>query len=271
MALRHHALAAALVAVLASASAANAGIIAFDITLNNVAVYDNNGELASSTPANIQFLQTFAVSLPPPGTSLYRFNSYEGIYNSARNELSTTTGAESSPFDPTLQAAANFTAPPPAASGSLLMQQIRGFWNGSYSDFISLGSGYDQSTLTDDGTTYTYTDANVNESITHIVRGDNPAFINGTLPPLTVGMIGSYLDQFTYDVSITASYQLNTGPDDGGDGGYGIYSETLYTGTATFDAAQSNFVPEPGVWALLIVGFGLTGTALRRRRRPALG
>ena len=30
---------------------------------------------------------------------------------------------------------------------------------------------------------------------------------------------------------------------------------------------QVNAVPEPGSWALLIAGFGLTGAAMRRRRR----
>ena len=32
----------------------------------------------------------------------------------------------------------------------------------------------------------------------------------------------------------------------------------------------SGVVPEPGAWAMMIVGFGATGLLLRRRRRPAL-
>lgn len=39
-------------------------------------------------------------------------------------------------------------------------------------------------------------------------------------------------------------------------------------GTATFDLADSA-IPEPGSWTLMIMGFGLAGAALRRRR-PSL-
>lgn len=34
--------------------------------------------------------------------------------------------------------------------------------------------------------------------------------------------------------------------------------------------AQISAVPEPGTWAMLLLGFGLVGMALRRRRAPAL-
>ncbi|WP_068878708.1 MULTISPECIES: FxDxF family PEP-CTERM protein [unclassified Phenylobacterium] len=40
-------------------------------------------------------------------------------------------------------------------------------------------------------------------------------------------------------------------------------SEAVYAGTATFAAGV---VPEPGAWALMILGFGGTGALLRRRR-----
>jgi len=33
---------------------------------------------------------------------------------------------------------------------------------------------------------------------------------------------------------------------------------------------RTGVIPEPGAWALMIVGFGLTGAALRRRRTPAV-
>ncbi len=38
---------------------------------------------------------------------------------------------------------------------------------------------------------------------------------------------------------------------------------STFTGTATFNAGA---VPEPASWALMIGGFGLIGSALRRRR-----
>jgi hypothetical protein len=42
----------------------------------------------------------------------------------------------------------------------------------------------------------------------------------------------------------------------------------LRRGTATFNLAESA-IPEPAAWGLMIMGFGLTGAALRRRR-PSL-
>jgi PEP-CTERM motif len=52
-----------------------------------------------------------------------------------------------------------------------------------------------------------------------------------------------------------------------------IWSQTDPAGEAFFSTTitdQAGGVPEPAAWALMIVGFGLTGAALRRRRIPAL-
>jgi len=43
----------------------------------------------------------------------------------------------------------------------------------------------------------------------------------------------------------------------------------MLTGTATYDYSYDASVPEPGSWALMIAGFGLAGTALRRRNAPS--
>ncbi|MBL8772314.1 MAG: PEP-CTERM sorting domain-containing protein [Phenylobacterium sp.] len=40
-------------------------------------------------------------------------------------------------------------------------------------------------------------------------------------------------------------------------------------GVLTYDSSTSGAVPEPGTWALMILGFGAMGAALRRRRIPA--
>lgn len=55
----------------------------------------------------------------------------------------------------------------------------------------------------------------------------------------------------------TSQYQLYSATSSG----YGIHS----TGTLS-----ANAVPEPRTWAMLIVGFGLTGAGLRQRRRSRL-
>jgi hypothetical protein len=60
------------------------------------------------------------------------------------------------------------------------------------------------------------------------------------------------------------------GQSPGSDIGYVKNGEVTLTGNsflmpATF-SGNVTFVPEPSTWALLIAGFGMTGTALRRRR-----
>ena len=45
---------------------------------------------------------------------------------------------------------------------------------------------------------------------------------------------------------------------------YGLPSGTQLSST-TYIAANGSFVPEPGAWALMITGFGLVGTSMRRR------
>jgi hypothetical protein len=52
---------------------------------------------------------------------------------------------------------------------------------------------------------------------------------------------------------------------------------TVFGDVVSFDRLQSSTlpppsgaVPEPAAWALMIAGFGLTGAAMRSRRRPAV-
>lgn len=93
--------------------------------------------------------------------------------------------------------------------------------------------------------------------------GDNPvALFHGNL------LIGSFAapstawTQFTSG-PFTASgnsgmLTFAAGPNTGYDAGVGLDAVTV--------TQLSGVVPEPGSWALLITGFGLTGAALRRRR-----
>ncbi|MFA7439489.1 MAG: PEPxxWA-CTERM sorting domain-containing protein [Sphingomonadaceae bacterium] len=42
---------------------------------------------------------------------------------------------------------------------------------------------------------------------------------------------------------------------------------TSFEATGTFSQPlPANFIPEPATWAMMIAGFGLVGTAARRRR-----
>ncbi len=43
-----------------------------------------------------------------------------------------------------------------------------------------------------------------------------------------------------------------------------------YYSVSEIQAIQAFAVPEPSTWALMIIGFGLVGNALRRRRRPGI-
>jgi len=49
------------------------------------------------------------------------------------------------------------------------------------------------------------------------------------------------------------------------------YEDGIYTGLSEvqFQGASAGAVPEPATWAMMITGFGLAGTALRRRRSIA--
>jgi hypothetical protein len=68
----------------------------------------------------------------------------------------------------------------------------------------------------------------------------------------TVGASGAVRVQFTADSSSNSR------------GAPGLDDVTL-DGTL----ASSTVVPEPGIWALMIAGFGMAGAAMRRRRAPA--
>ena len=49
----------------------------------------------------------------------------------------------------------------------------------------------------------------------------------------------------------------------GADGGYGAQGIAL----VNFSFSQISAVPEPATWAMLLLGFGVVGTSLRRRRK----
>src|SRR5205085_10749766 len=50
----------------------------------------------------------------------------------------------------------------------------------------------------------------------------------------------------------------------------GVFTFSTQGGNVTTFSASTVAVPEPGTWALMLLGFGGIGMAMRRRRRPAL-
>ena len=71
---------------------------------------------------------------------------------------------------------------------------------------------------------------------------------------------------------------VSIGDEFGGTGAFFQVDALVNTGTyaatngsiGSLVVSQVNAAPEPAAWAMLILGFGLAGTALRRRRAPAL-
>ncbi|MBU1375470.1 MAG: hypothetical protein KKE02_08040 [Alphaproteobacteria bacterium] len=91
----------------------------------------------------------------------------------------------------------------------------------------------------------------------------NPTYTVKSFNGAVDGYIGSYSDALTYGAAIADHGPVGSS--------LTFITETGKYGTA--DAHQSFAfapAPEPGVWMLLIAGFGMTGAALRRSRsRPA--
>lgn len=81
---------------------------------------------------------------------------------------------------------------------------------------------------------------------------------------------------FSYDGSVANVFnglQLYTGSEGAPTFVNGTYALTQYSTNAPgllVISGVAGAVPEPSVWALLIVGFGLTGAAMRRRTETAV-
>jgi hypothetical protein len=141
--------------------------------------------------------------------------------------------------------------PPPAADGSISANYGRGGINGSFSDTwnFTLPSGFTAATI----------------SSIMTVNTNNVTFstvtLNGT--PFTIDSTGSFeLRHLPASFNSGGPQTLAvSGVVDGGRG------EGAYAGVVSFTPGT---VPEPATWALMILGVGLAGGALRasRRRTP---
>jgi len=81
--------------------------------------------------------------------------------------------------------------------------------------------------------------------------------VSGSAPYFDLGGLSFSANGVDFNVysSGGVEYMMNSVTDPGG---YGSYAAALTTDTLTA-------VPEPATWALMLGGFGLAGTALRRR------
>lgn len=85
--------------------------------------------------------------------------------------------------------------------------------------------------------------------------------VNNVVAPITRSSQNLFESAGVNSVAITAGV-LNTITVTGVSRGNGAYG-----GQATFIPTVTSAVPEPSTWAMLLVGFGMTGVAMRYRRR----
>lgn len=101
-------------------------------------------------------------------------------------------------------------------------------------------------------------------------------YVNNTLARINSpngGMITT-IGALGFDVGADASFDITTGGEAFLSSGFGFYSVNLTTGAATLVSQTAGLrtiavgpgVPEPATWLTMILGFGLLGGVLRRRR-----
>jgi hypothetical protein len=112
------------------------------------------------------------------------------------------------------------------------------------------------------------------------VFAPNPAY--SSAPELTAGCENKELCliQIPYGlfpgtslVNQRSAFNLSIGSDTTGNGAFDSDFDTTafdHFTYAVFTPSQSDAVPEPATWAMMLMGFGAVGFALRRRRKPVL-
>ncbi len=107
-------------------------------------------------------------------------------------------------------------------------------------------------------------------SINNVNNGSNSAFFVDN----TAGGLAFQLDGFTTVLTASATgltpgadYSLAFNIFDAGDT---LLDSAVFIQGGTIGTVNPGAVPEPGTWAMMLIGFGAIGGAMRRRRRHAI-
>jgi len=107
-------------------------------------------------------------------------------------------------------------------------------------------------------------------------RGGTSAGFNGSTPTSSITYTSDFLNFATgsnYDFAISLSQinpGLNTNPTSGTPTRALRTFRAVATGQFSSDPAPTAIIPEPQIWAMLVIGFGLVGVQVRRRANRAL-
>ncbi len=156
-----------------------------------------------------------------------------------------------------------------SAPGSATPQRSELIWEAAYNDANGAGAGF-----YDLNTWYT-TDANAR--FYRNVGGNNPTFVPGTSTYVFNTIAGWAASSFYSNDAFVSGISVGSGSGAGANF-HGFADNVTATGTfsgGTNDSRSFNFetaavtaaVPEPSSWAMMLVGFGAVGGAMRRRRR----
>jgi hypothetical protein len=95
----------------------------------------------------------------------------------------------------------------------------------------------------------------------------NQAFVLQKTGAINNGLIATRIGDRSFDLTVPLSILTSTGlaPEQFG---FNIWSRGAGNGLADFapENRMLSAVPEPAAWAMMIMGFGLTGAVARRRR-----
>lgn len=202
--------------------------------------------LAALPASALTITQTTSVSGALPFATipitLVRFNSPGQVLQSVTLSF-TTTGSGSATIT------AGNTAIFGVATTGLVSNAQTTTLGGNGFALSARGAGPVQTVLLGRNVVRTYTGFTPTASASETLTGDLSAFIGGGNLSFDFGVVDSSLDLAVGEANTTRSQAFNTD------------ISFIYNSVAA--------VPEPATWGMMIMGFGLSGAALRRRRIAA--